>query len=154
MESSLDASDLKLLRILQKRCRGSSQELAEETAMSPATCWRRMKALEERGFIKEYSAKLDRRALGFMLSAFVHVSIDRRYSEVVEDVAVEIAKRPEVLECYATTGDSDFTLRVVAKDIEDYDNFLENFLFRLPGVGQVRSSIALREIKHTSELPI
>ncbi len=154
MQDALDAADIKLLRVLQKHCRGSSQELADETDMSAATCWRRVKALEERGLIKEYSAKLDRRALGFTFSAFVHVSIDRRYSEVVEDVAVEIAKRPEVLECYATTGDSDFTLRVVAKDIEDYDNFLENFLFRLPGVGQVRSSIALREIKHTSELPI
>ncbi|WP_425409768.1 Lrp/AsnC family transcriptional regulator [Hyphococcus sp.] len=154
MKDDLDKADLKLLRVLQQQCRASSQDLAEETAMSPATCWRRMKALEENGYIREYSAKLDRRALGFTLSAFVHVSIDRRYSEVVEDVAVEIAKRPEVLECCATTGDSDFTLRVVARDIEDYDNFLENFLFRLPGVGQVRSSIVLREIKHTSELPI
>ena len=149
-----DQSDLKLLRVLQKRCRGSAQELAEAANMSAATCWRRMRSLEQAGVVLEYSAKLDRRALGFAICAFVHVSIDRTYAEVVNDVAEAIRNRPEVLDCYATTGDSDFTLRVVAKDIEDYDRFLEGFLFQLPGVGQVRSSIALRELKNTSELPI
>jgi DNA-binding Lrp family transcriptional regulator len=92
--------------------------------------------------------------LGLAVCAFVHISINRQYSEVVDDFVRKIERRPEVLECYATTGDADFTLRVVAKDIADYDRFLQEFLFELPGVGQVRSSIALREIKQTTELPL
>ncbi len=154
MEAKVDAQDRKILAILQERCRLSSQELAEAADLSPATCWRRMRALEESGVISAYRAILDRRELGLAVCAFVHVSINRQYSEVVGDIERKMAQRPEVLECYATTGDADFTLRVVAKDIADYDRFLQEFLFELPGVGQVRSSIALREIKQTTQLPL
>ena len=122
--------------------------------MSSATCWRRIKALEKNGVISGYSAQLDRRALGFEVCAFVNVSIESRYSQVVDDIQNALVARPEVLECYATTGESDFTLRVVAKSIEDYDQFLNKFLFELPAIGQVRSSIALREIKQTTLLPL
>ncbi|HXI87195.1 MAG TPA: Lrp/AsnC family transcriptional regulator [Parvularculaceae bacterium] len=151
---ALDDVDRKILGILQQRCRLSSQELADEAGLSPATCWRRLKSLEEAGFIDGYRAILDRRKLGLAVCAFVHVSVDRQYKDVVDDIEREIKKRPEVLECYATTGDSDFTLRVVAADIDDYDRFLQKFLFQLPGVGRVRSSIALREIKQTTEIPL
>jgi DNA-binding Lrp family transcriptional regulator len=154
MEPKLDGQDRKILAILQERCRLSSQELAEAANLSPATCWRRVRALEESGVISAYRAILDRHELGLAVCAFVHISINRQYSEVVDDFVRKIERRPEVLECYATTGDADFTLRVVAKDIADYDRFLQEFLFELPGVGQVRSSIALREIKQTTELPL
>ena len=122
--------------------------------MSAATSWRRVRALEKSGVIKGYAASLDRRALGYAISAFVYISIDRQYSEVVADVAERLKERPEVLGCFATTGDADFTLQVVARDIDDYDRFLSEFLFKLPGVGQVRSSIVLNEVKQTSELPL
>ncbi|GAB4520190.1 Lrp/AsnC family transcriptional regulator [Amphiplicatus metriothermophilus] len=154
MTMSLDAQDRKILAALQKRGRLSSQELAEETGVSPATCWRRLKALEEAGVIEAYRAVLDREKLGLAVCAFVHVSIERQYPEYVDEIEEKIRRRPEVLECYATTGDADFTLRVVARDIADYDRFLQKFLFELPGVGRVRSSIALREIKQTTELPL
>lgn len=154
MDPKFDAQDLKILAILQERCRLSSQELSEAANLSPATCWRRMRTLEECGIISAYRAILDRQVLGLAVCAFVHVSINRQYSEVVGEFERKMMLRPEVLECYATTGDADFTLRVVAKDIADYDRFLQEFLFELPGVGQVRSSIALREIKQTTELPL
>lgn len=150
----MDEQDRRILSVLQARCRISAQELAEAANTSPATCWRRLRALEESGVIKGYSAILDREQLGFAVCAFVHVSIDRQYSEVVAEIEEKIRRRPEVLECYATTGDADFTLRIVAKDIADYDRFLQKFLFALPGVGRVRTSIALREIKQTTELPV
>ncbi|MEE2693140.1 MAG: Lrp/AsnC family transcriptional regulator [Pseudomonadota bacterium] len=150
----MDEQDRKILAALQKHCRVSAQELSEETGVSPATCWRRWRALEEAGVIEGYRALLNRERLGLAVCAFVHVSIDRQYSEVVSGLYEKIKRRPEVLECYATTGDADFTLRVVARDIADYDRFLQDFLFELPGVGQVRSSIALREIKQTTELPV
>lgn len=122
--------------------------------MSSATAWRRQRALEERGVIKGYRAILDREKLGFAVSAFVHVTIERQFANVIAEIEKKIRARPEVMECYATTGDADFTLRVVARDIADYDRFLQKFLAELPGVGQVRSSIALREIKSTTELPL
>lgn len=154
MVVDLDAQDRRILSALQENCRLSVQDLADKIGLSAATCWRRWKALEESGVITGYGARLDRDMLGLAVCAFVHVSVDRQYSEVVAGMVEQIRRRPEVLECYATTGDADFTLRVVARDIADYDRFLQNFLFELPGVGTVRSSIALREIKQTPALPL
>ncbi|MFT5610194.1 MAG: Lrp/AsnC family leucine-responsive transcriptional regulator [Arenicella sp.] len=152
--NKIDVQDRKILKALQQHCRISAQDLSDKVSMSAATCWRRIKALEKKGVIRGYNAQLDRRALGFEVCAFVNISIESRYSKVVDDIQQALVERPEVLECYATTGESDFTLRVVAKSIEDYDHFLNKFLFELPAIGQVRSSIALREIKQTTILPL
>ena len=155
MVSALDEIDRAILGALQARGKLSSQELAEATGQSsPATCWRRLKSLEEAGYITGYQAVLDRRMLGFNVCAFVDISIERQYKETVIEIEKKILERPEVMECYATTGDSDFTLRVIAKDIDDYDRFIQKFLFELPGVSHVRSRIALREIKQTTRAPI
>ncbi|MCB2113985.1 MAG: Lrp/AsnC family transcriptional regulator [Parvularculaceae bacterium] len=150
----IDEIDRKILRALQRQCRQSAQELSEATGISAATCWRRLKALEESGVIKDYRAILDREKIGIAVTAFVHVTIERQFAKIVSEIEKKIRARPEVLECYTTTGDADFTLRVVARDIADYDRFLQTFLLELPEVGQVRSSIALREIKETTELPL
>jgi len=150
----LDDADRKILAALQRQCKLSAQELADATGISSATCWRRVKSLEDAGVIKAYRAILDREKIGLAVTAFVHVTIERQYANVVAAIEKKIKARPEVLECYATTGDADFTLRVIAKDIADYDRFLQTFLLELPEVGQIRSSIALREIKETTELPL
>ena len=150
----IDDIDRKILETLQSQCRLSSQDLADATGISAATCWRRIKSMEDAGIIKAYRAILDREKIGLAVIAFVHVTVERQYANVVSTIEKKIRSRPEVLECYATTGDADFTLRVVAKDIADYDRFLQTFLLELPEVGQVRSSIALREIKETTELPL
>ncbi len=149
-----DDTDRKILAALQENCRQSAQELADATGLSAATCWRRLKALEDSGVIKAYRAILDRARAGYAVTAFVNVMIERQYTNVIEEIENKIRARPEVLECYATTGDADFTLRVVARDIEDYDRFLQKFLLELPEIGQVRSSIALREVKVTTVLPV
>ena len=153
-EIKIDKQDREILKAMQKHCRISSQELSEQVNMSSATCWRRLKALEKSGVISGYHAQLSRRAIGFEICAFVNISIESRYAKVVDEIEYALKQRPEVLECYATTGEADFTLRVVAKSIDDYDRFLNKFLFELPAVGQVRSSIALREIKQTTQLPL
>lgn len=150
----IDDIDRKILGALQRQCRLSAQELAEATGISAATCWRRVKALEDAGIIKAYRAILDREKIGFAVIAFVHVSVERQYANVVATIEKKIRARPEVLDCYATTGDADFTLRVIAKDIADYDRFLQKFLLELPEIAQVRSSIALREVKATTEMPV
>jgi DNA-binding Lrp family transcriptional regulator len=151
---SIDSQDRKILAALQANCRVRAQEVAEQANVSPATAWRRQRALEEAGVIRKYCAILDREKLGFAVIAFVHVTVERQNPKTIAEIEKKVRARPEVLECYATTGDADFTLRVVARDIADYDRFLQTFLVELPGIGQVRSSIALREIKHTTDLPI
>ncbi len=150
----IDDVDRKIIKALQRQCRLSAHELADATGISSATCWRRVKSLEDAGIIKAYRAILDREKIGLAVIAFAHVTIERQYANVVAAIEKKIRARPEVLECYATTGDADFTLRVIAKDIADYDRFLQTFLLELPEVGQIRSSIALREIKETTELPL
>lgn len=122
--------------------------------MSPATCWRRQRSLEERGLIAGYRAVLDRQKLGLAVSAYVHVTVEKQFAQIIAEIERKIRERPEVTECCATTGDADFTLRVVARDIAAYDRFLQRFLEELPGIGQVRSSIVLREIKCTTKLPL
>jgi DNA-binding Lrp family transcriptional regulator len=151
---ALKDADCRILAALQKDGRLSAQALGDASGLSAATAWRRVKALESAGVIRGYAALLDRGKAGFAVSAFVHVSIERQYANVVAEIERKIRARPEVLECYATTGDADFTLRVVARDIADYDRFLQKFLLELPEVGQVRSSIVLREVKATAELPV
>ena len=150
----IDEADARILKIIQQNGRVSAQELGERAGVSAATAWRRVKALEEAGLVRGWRAVLDRERAGFAVAAYVHLTIERQYAKLVAEIERKIRSRPEVLECFATTGDADFTLRVVARDIADYDRFLYTFLLELPEVGQVRSSIALREIKETTELPI
>ncbi len=154
MVEDVSAADRRLLAALQEDCRQSAHDLAEAARMSPATCWRRQKNLEARGLIKGYRAVLDREKLGLAVSAYLHVTVERQFANVIAEIEKKIKERPEVTECCATTGDADFTLRVVARDIAAYDRFLQRFLEELPGIGQVRSSIVLREIKSTTKLPL
>jgi len=152
--NTLDKTDWLILRAVQADGKLSSQDIAEQVGMSAAACWRRLKALESAGTIKAYRAIVDRARIDLEICAFVNVSINQRYKKVLNEVESALSTRPEIMECYATTGDSDFTLKVVARDIDDYNQFLKTFLFELPGVGQVRSSIALSEIKYTTEYPV
>ncbi len=155
MSGGLDDVDRRILRAVQEKGKLSAQELADATGhASSATCWRRLKSLEETGYIEGYRAAINRRKLGYHVCAFVHISIERQYKDIIEKIEKKIMNRPEVLDCYMTTGDSDFTLRVVAKDIDDYERFIQTFLFELPGVSHVRSSIALREVKQTNAVPV
>ena len=155
MGDSLDDMDRRILRAVQEHGKLSAQELADVIGhASAATCWRRLKSLEETGYIEGYRAAVNRRKLGFHVCAFVHISIEHQYKDIIQKIEKKIMNRPEVLDCYMTTGDSDFTLRVVAKDIDDYERVIQTFLFELPGVSHVRSSIALREVKQTNAIPV
>lgn len=150
----LDATDRRILGILQADGRLSNQEIAERAKVSPAACWRRIRALEAAGVIRGYRAELDPGALGLGLCVFVHVTLARHAAGNVARFEEAVRGHPEVLECHATTGDADFLLKVVAADIRGYDRFLEDFLFALAGIAQVRSAITLREVKQTGVLPI
>jgi len=151
---TLTKSDKQLLIALQENCRSSSADLAARAHMSAATSWRKLKSLEEVGIVTGYRAILDREKLGFTVCAFTHVSVERQSNEIVQNIENELVKHPSVMECYTATGDADFVLRVIAKDMNDYDQFLNNFIFKLAGITHVRSNITLKELKQTSQVPI
>lgn len=149
----LESRDRRILTELQRDSRLTNQELADKVGMSSSATWRRVKSLEEAGIIDRYTAIVDQKKAGFGLASMVHVSLARHEQKHVEHFIREVLQHPEVLECFATSGEADFHLRVVVEDIDAYNAFLDNFIFRLPGVSQVRSNIVLKEIKADTALP-
>lgn len=146
--------DRRILSALQTEGRLSNQDLAERVGMSPSACWRRVRALEEAGVIARYVALLDAEKAGLSFSAIVHVTLQRHEHSHVATFIGRVMERPEVLECLATTGEADYHLRVVCPDKDGYNRFLEDFLFRLPGIAHVRTNLVLKEIKLETRLPL
>lgn len=149
----LDPKDQALLKALQQDSRLTMQQLGEKVGMSSSACWRRVKSLEEAGVIERYAVMVNPKKAGFSLSSMTLVSLARHEEKNVENFVNEVMRHPEVLECFATSGEADFHLRVVVENIDAYNRFLDDFIFRLPGVSQVRSNIVLKEIKTDTALP-
>lgn len=154
MDAEIDEHERRLLQILQEKARISNQELAEQAGMSASACWRKMRGLEERGVIRHYAAILDAEAAGLKFHAIVHVMLARHEHGHVENFIAEVTKRAEVLDCFATTGEADYHLRVVCADLDAYNGFLEGFLFKLPGIANVRTNLVLKDIKQQTALPL
>lgn len=150
----LNESDRKILDLLQTDARISNQDLAEQAAMSASACWRRVRTLEEEGIISGYAALVDPARAGLGFSAILHVSLTRHESEHVEQFIAAVMRRPEIVECFATTGETDYHLRVICADKEAYNAFLDNFLFKLPGLAHVRTNLVLKDIKLTVKMPV
>ena len=150
----LERRDRLILAELQRDSRLTMQELADRVGMSSSACWRRVKSLEDEGVIDRYAVIVNTRKAGFGLSSVVHVSLARHEQKNVDNFIHEVSRHPEILECFATSGEADFHLRVVVEDIDAYNRFLDDFIFKLPGVSQVRSNIVLKEIKADTALPL
>ena len=151
---NLDRMDYRILRHLQNDARLTNLELANEVGLSPSPCLRRVKALEDSGIIRRYVAILDAVAVGLPISAFINVSLRSQEREALEQFQERIADCPEVMECYLMTGNSDYLLRVVVPDLEAYERFLGDKLTRIPGVGNIQTSFALKPVVHRTQLPI
>jgi len=149
----INDKDRAILAEIQQDGRLTMQELAAKVGMSSSACWRRVRTLEEEGVIDRYVAIVNPRKAGFLLSSMTLVSLARHEEKNVENFVKEVGRHPEVLECFATSGEADFHLRVVVEDMDAYNKFLDDFIFRLPGVSQVRSNIVLKEIKVDTALP-
>ena len=152
--TSLDAASVKILSELQKNCRLSSNELAEKIGMSASPCWRRQKELEDGGYIVRYAAVVDRRKLGLSVCCLAHVSLAHHTEGVVENFEAAMRLRPEVVECYETTGGADYQIKVIVADMDAYHDFLHNVLLKLNGVSQVNTNVALREVKYETAMPL
>lgn len=153
-KTEIQAADRTILMALQQDGRISNQELAERTAMSPSACWRRVRALEDAGVIARYAALIDPEAVGLVFHAMVHVVLSRHHAGHVAAFIDAVTARPEVLDCFATTGDADYHLRVRCRDLTAYNAFLEEFLFALEGVSTVKTNLILRQVKHETRLVV
>jgi len=152
--SSMDAADLRILRILQQDGRITNQELARQAGLSPASCFDRVKRLRERGIILGYTALLDPHQLGSALMIFVEVLLDRTTDDVFSAFAEHVRKVPQVLECHMVAGGFDYLLKVRVADMTAYRAFLGNILAAMPGVRETRTYAVLEEVKSTTQLPV
>lgn len=151
----LDRYDRRILEELQRDGRISNQELADHIGLSPSPCLRRVRALEESGFIIGYRAMLDARKLGLPLMALIHISMDRHTPERFANFEAKVAALPAVLECLLVTGqDADYQLKVIVEDMEAFQALLLEEITRIEGVSGVHSSFVLRRVIDKTALPI
>jgi len=153
-KTEIQPADRQLLSALQDDGRISNQDLAERAGMSASACWRRVKALEEGGVIERYTALVNPEAVGLNFHAMVHVVLSRHQAGHVENFIEAVMRRPEVLDCFATTGDADYHLRIRCRDLAAYNAFLEDFMFALEGVSTVRTNLILRKLKHETRVEV
>lgn len=154
MPEELDRYDRHILKILQEDGRISNQHLADQVGLSTAACWRRVKSLNERGILKRYTTLVDPEALGYGLCVMIMVTLIRHQQDHTKEFEAAVQSFPEVLQCYAVTGNADYVLRVVIPNMAAYDKFLSEKIFTLPGVNQVKSNFALREVKYDTAIPV
>jgi len=151
----LDQIDKQILRILQTNARISNLELAEQVNLSPTPCARRVKRFEDEGLIKGSITLLDQEKLGLNLTAYIAVSMERHTNELFEEFEKKVVQFPEVVGCSVVTGRAeDYLLKVVVKNMKDYEEFLLGRLNRLPGLSNVHSSFELRNVTPNKGLPI
>ena len=153
-EIQLDGFDRRIIDQLQRNGRISNVDLAKAVGLSPSPCLRRVRFLEDAGIIDRYVAILNQGSAGFSLSVFVQVTLERQVETALETFERIIAERPEVMEAYLMTGDSDYLLRIVVPDVSDYEVFLKDHLTRIPGVASIKSSFALNRVKYETALPL
>ena len=155
MPESLDRTDLRILAELQRDGRLTNQELAERVSLSPSPCLRRVRALEDAGLIRAYRALLDAKKLGLSLMALIGISMDQHTPERFASLEQAITALPEVLECLLITGQqSDYQLKVVVRDMDDYQDLLLNKITSIPGVTGVHTSFVLRRVVDRTALPV
>ncbi|AIO45463.1 Lrp/AsnC family transcriptional regulator [Burkholderia cenocepacia] len=154
MPIKLDAIDRRILRALQQNSSQTNADIAQQAGLSPTPCLRRVHLLEEQGVIDAYVALLNPAAVELRFTAFVRVTLERQDKTTVERFAREMEQAPEVLECHLMAGSYDYLLRVIAKDLDDYQRFQMETLTQIEGVRNVETEIPLKRIKQTVRLPI
>jgi Lrp/AsnC family transcriptional regulator len=154
MPVKIDQYERQILELLQRDATLSIEELSKRVGLSQSPCWRRIKRLEREGVIKSRVAVLDHLRLGMGVVVFVNVSLTLHGKGSLEEFENEIRKFPEVLECYTVTGVTDYLLKIVTRDIQHYETFVRNHLVAMPMIRELHSTIAVTEIKDTTELPL
>jgi len=151
----LDRTDKRILKELQANGRISNQELADRVGLSPSPCLRRVKQLEEDGIIEGYVGMVNASKLGLKMMALIQIRMDRHTPERFDEIEKTLRDYPQVMECILITGQTaDYQVKVIVKDMEEYQDFLLNKITPLPGVSDVHSSFVLRQVIYKTALPI
>jgi Lrp/AsnC family leucine-responsive transcriptional regulator len=151
---TLDKFDILILNELQADARLTNTELAQRVGLSAAPCWRRVRALEEAGFIKGYHAEIDRHRIGLGVLAFVRLDANRNTGELTREMEEAIRKIPEIVSCHYISGAGTFELQVVSRDLDTFSTFARQVLINLPNVKDLHTSFSLGEVKASSALPL
>lgn len=151
---TLDEIDLRILTVLQEEARTANVDVARQVGLSPSPCLRRVRTLEESGVVRRHVTLVDPAAVGLGVSVFVSVRLERQVEGALERFEAAVLTRPEVMECYLMTGDADYLLRVVVRDVPAYEQFLMRHLTRVRGIASIQSSFALKQVKYTTALPL
>ncbi|HEY0824038.1 MAG TPA: Lrp/AsnC family transcriptional regulator [Ramlibacter sp.] len=152
--NQLDRHDVLLLTELQRDSRQTVQQLAATVGLSSTPCWKRVKEMEAAGIIRGYTALVDREKVGLSLCVLAEVNLTRHNEDDVRRFEKAVADAPQIVSCYATTGQADYVIKVLVPDIKSYEAFLHETAFKLPGVTHVRSSVVLKEVKAETRLPL
>ncbi|NJN97923.1 MAG: Lrp/AsnC family transcriptional regulator [Anaerolineales bacterium] len=150
----LDDLDKTILQVLQTDGRVSNVELAHRISLSPPAVHARLKRLEQRGYIRQYVALLDRERFGYDMLCFIEVSLQLHQPEQVENFRQMMQQMPEVLECHHVTGEYDYLLKVVVRNRADLEHFVVKRLTPVPGIARIHTSLVLSEVKQTTALPL
>ncbi|WP_345427915.1 Lrp/AsnC family transcriptional regulator [Halioxenophilus aromaticivorans] len=150
----IDDYDRKILRALQENADYSMAELGEKVGLSHTPCWRRIKRLEADGVIRGRVTLLQGEKLELSVSVHAYITTSEHDQTTLQQFENSVREIPEIVECYSTSGESDYMLRIVVNSVKDYDQLLKNTLVNLPNVASVKSVFALKQIKYTTELPI
>lgn len=154
LQYELDGIDRRILEALQRDGSLSAADVGRQVGLSTTSCWRRIQQLEQTGIIKRRVALLDRTKLGLDVVVFVQVRLSTQGRDAIAQFDKAIRDRPEVLDCYTLTGEWDFCLRIVTRDMKEYEAFFLDHLSKIPNVQSVNSSIAVTVVKESTELPL
>ncbi|MDB5840232.1 MAG: ArsR family transcriptional regulator [Herminiimonas sp.] len=150
----LDATDLRILKFLQDDSATSNVDLAGKISLSASPTLARVKNLETQGVISRYVALVDPHALGLKVNVFIQVSLEKQESGALAGFEQAVSRFDEVMEVYLMTGDADYLLRIVVPDIQALEHFILDHLTRIPGIKNIRSSFALKQVKYKTALPV
>ena len=150
----MDKIDLKIIELMQQKGRITNALLAEKIGLSPAPTLERVRKLERMGVIASYHALVDAKKVGLNVVIFIGIKLDYHTKNAIEQFKTRMDALPEVTEAYHTTGESDFLLKVYAKDIESYQKFIVEKLSQLEGISQIRSNVVMSETKQSHLLPV
>lgn len=148
----IDEIDLKILRALQNNAKLTNQELADQIALSPSACLRRVKILEQEGIIDGYHTIINTQKLGFNIEAFIAISLDRLSDSNHQKFEAEINKLEEVMSAYIITGEMNYILHVRTKTFDDFSNFITNKLNKIEGISKFQSHLVLKKSKKNHPL--
>lgn len=150
----MDKTDLKILQYLQDDADISVVDLAKAVGLSHTPCWRRLKKLEAEGVIEGRAMLLNAALLNLSVVVFASIRLKQHDEETLEALENAAGSLPQITDCYSMSGDSDYLLRILVSNIDEYERFLKKHILHLPGIAYVNSNFALKAIKKTTHLPI